>query len=91
MSDFLDQFKPDPEFPDERWIWWTAKPVLVDYIAEFAPFDDEFHGYKIPKKRPFLLNYLLPGVAFQTRRLLFSFFKIGSEAVPLHRRLGVPG
>jgi hypothetical protein len=86
MSDFLKQFKPDPEFSDERWIWWTAKSVLVDYIAEFAPFDDEFHGYKIPKKRPYPLEPSSTWCGVADPEVAVFTFERNSEAVPLQQK-----
>ena len=86
MSDFLDQFKPDPEFPDERWIWWTPKPVLVDYIAEFAPFDDEFHSYKIAKKRPYPLEPSSTWCSVADPEVAVFTFERNSEAVPLQQK-----
>ncbi len=50
MSDFLKQFKPDKEFPDERWFFVTPKPFLKDFVSEYAVFDQDFHTYKLPKK-----------------------------------------
>lgn len=48
MSDFLKQFKPDNEFPDERWYFTAPKPFLKDFVAEYAVFDEDFHTYKLP-------------------------------------------
>jgi hypothetical protein len=56
MSDFLARFKEDPEFGDSRWMWMTKKPVLVNAIAEFALFDEEFHTYKLGKAQPYPLE-----------------------------------
>lgn len=50
MASFQSQFKPDREFPDERWSFVTEKPVLRDFVALYAPFDEEFHKYKLPRK-----------------------------------------
>ena len=50
MSDFLKQFKPDKEFPDDRWFFTAPKPFLKDFISEYAVFDEDFHTYKLPKK-----------------------------------------
>jgi hypothetical protein len=66
----------------------TVKPVIVVYIAEFAPLDDELLGSEIPKKRPFLLNYPPLEVVFQTRRLLFSFLSETRKPSRCSRRLG---
>lgn len=42
MSGFLDNFRPDPEIPDEQRIWRTAKPLLRDSAVAYAPFDPEY-------------------------------------------------
>lgn len=46
MSDFLNQFDPDKEFPGERWFFTAPKPFLKDFVAEYAVFDEDFHTYK---------------------------------------------
>jgi hypothetical protein len=47
MSTFLDNFQPDPEMPDEQWIWRTAKPLLRDAVVTFAPFYPEYPGLEV--------------------------------------------
>ena len=37
MSAFLDNFRPDPEMPDDRRLWQTAKPLLRDAVVAVAP------------------------------------------------------
>ena len=49
MSDFLNQFKPDREFPDERWSFTTSKPVLKAFVSAFAVYDEDFHKGRLEK------------------------------------------
>jgi hypothetical protein len=49
MSAFLDNFQPDPELPDIRRIWRTAKPLLRDAVAAYAPYDPEYPKLKVSK------------------------------------------
>lgn len=51
MSAFLDHFRPDPELPDERRIWRTAKPLLRDAVVDYAPFYPEYAKLKVSKSR----------------------------------------
>ncbi|MEI7577919.1 MAG: hypothetical protein WCK51_13590 [Armatimonadota bacterium] len=50
MSDFLNQFKPDKEFPDERWSFTTPKLVLKSFVSAFAVYDEDFHKGKLENK-----------------------------------------
>ncbi|HLO99902.1 MAG TPA: hypothetical protein VK171_15005 [Fimbriimonas sp.] len=56
MSEFYARFSPDPEFPDERMMWVTDKPVLKDFVAEFAVYDPDFLSYRLPKGKPYPLE-----------------------------------
>lgn len=49
MTPFFDNFQPDPEMPDERWIWRTAKPLLQDAVVTYAPFNPEYVKLKVSK------------------------------------------
>jgi hypothetical protein len=37
MSEFHDNFRPDPESEGSRLLWRTAKPLLRDAVVAFAP------------------------------------------------------
>ncbi|RYG25871.1 hypothetical protein EON82_05525 [bacterium] len=41
MSSFLDNFRPDPEMPEQR-IWRTSKPLMRGAVVTYAPFDPEY-------------------------------------------------
>jgi hypothetical protein len=51
MSAFLDNFRPDPEMPDVRRVWRTAKPLLRDAVVAHAPFDPDYPKLKVSKSR----------------------------------------
>lgn len=51
MSAFLDNFRRDPELPDERRIWRTAKPLLRDAVVAYAPFYPDYPMLKVSKSR----------------------------------------
>jgi hypothetical protein len=51
MGAFLDNFRPDPEMPDDRWIWRTAKPLLRDAVVTYAPFDPGYPKLKVSTSR----------------------------------------
>jgi len=51
MSAFLDHFQPDPELPDERRIWRTAKPLMRDAVVAYAPFYPDYPALKVSKSR----------------------------------------
>jgi hypothetical protein len=86
MSEFLAQFRPDPEFPEDRWVWWTSKPVLVNYVSEFAPFDDQFQNYKIPKKRPYPLEPSCTWCSVADFEVAVFIFENDLEAVSSQQR-----
>lgn len=41
-------------------MWLTTKPVLINAIAEYAPFDEEFHTYKLGRANPYPLEPSCP-------------------------------
>lgn len=43
---FLDNFRPDPEMPEQR-IWRTAKPLMREAVVAYAPFDPEYPGLEV--------------------------------------------
>ncbi|MBN9519803.1 hypothetical protein J0H58_14980 [bacterium] len=47
MRPFLDNFRPDPEMPDSRWVWRTAKPLLRDAVVTCAPYYPEYPRLKV--------------------------------------------
>ena len=51
MSAFQDNFRPDPELPDLRRLWRTAKPLLRDAVVAVAPPYPEYPKLKVSKKR----------------------------------------
>lgn len=51
MSAFLDRFRPDPELPEIRRVWRTAKPLLRDAVVSYAPFDPDYPEEKVSKSR----------------------------------------
>lgn len=57
---FVDQFQPAPEFEDSRWICVVEKPVLVDAVVAFAPYDPDFHKTSLGKQKPYLLDPSCP-------------------------------
>lgn len=79
MGEFLDQFVADPEFPDVRWIWWTTKPVLIDFVSECAPFDEEFTDYKVKKGRQYPLEPSCPSCKVQDSVLGVFVFERSSD------------
>lgn len=83
MSDFLAQFMEDPEFGDSRRMWLTTKPILVNTIAEFASFDEEFHTYKLGKARPYPLEPSCPSCRVaddQVAVFTFEWDAVNSES-----------
>jgi hypothetical protein len=51
MSAFLDNFRPDPDMPDIRRVWRTAKPLLRDAVVTYAPFEPDYAKLKVSKSR----------------------------------------
>lgn len=74
MASFLSQFKPDREFPEERWSFVTEKSVLQDFVALYAPFDEDFHNYKLPRK-PYPLEPSCPTCREATGELSVFIFE----------------
>ncbi len=74
MASFLSQFKPDREFPDERWYFTAPKTVLRDFVALYAPFDEDFHKYKLPRK-PYPLEPSCPTCREATGELSVFIFE----------------
>ena len=62
MSAFLDNFRPDPELPDARRIWRTAKPVMRDAVVAYAPLYPDYPKLKGgPSNDPSCPSARLPG------------------------------
>jgi hypothetical protein len=62
MSAFLDNFQPDPELPDERRTWRTAKPVMRDAVVTCAPCYPDYPKLKGgPSNDPSCPSARLPG------------------------------
>lgn len=51
MKAFVTNFQPDPEMPDIRRIWRTAKPLLQDAVVAYAPYYPEYAKLKVSKSR----------------------------------------
>jgi len=51
MSAFLDNFQADPDMPDVRRIWRTAKPILRDAMVACAPYYPEYPALKVSNSR----------------------------------------
>lgn len=51
MSEFLDQFEPDPEMDGERLVWTTSKPLLREAVVAYAPPDPEYPKLKLGRRR----------------------------------------
>jgi len=51
MSAFLNNFRPDPNEPDTRRIWRTAKPLLRDAVVAYAPFYPDYPKLKVSNSR----------------------------------------
>jgi hypothetical protein len=49
MSAFHDNFQPDPESPEDRRLWRTAKPLLRDAVVTYAPPYPDYPRLKVSK------------------------------------------
>lgn len=82
MASFLSHFKADRDFPDDRWSFVTEKPVLREFVAFYAPFDEDFHKYKLPRK-PYPLEPSCPTCREQSSEVSVFIFEKDEAAEEL--------